>query len=83
MTAWGIAAAFLMLSLIPCGAVCLRAEPVDRVVGLEMTSVVTSLLLMVLAELTHRVAFFDLAVALAVLSFGGGLVFARFFERWL
>jgi multisubunit Na+/H+ antiporter MnhF subunit len=36
-----------------------------------------------LAEGLHRSGVFDLALVLALLSFGGGLVFARFLERWV
>ena len=39
--------------------------------------------LVVLAEAFHRVPFVDLALTLALLAFGAGLVFARFLERWL
>jgi multicomponent Na+:H+ antiporter subunit F len=38
---------------------------------------------MLLAEGFGRLPFFDLALTLALLSFAGGLVFARFLERWL
>jgi multisubunit Na+/H+ antiporter MnhF subunit len=31
----------------------------------------------------RRVAFVDVGLAVAMLAFGGGLVFARFVERWL
>jgi multisubunit Na+/H+ antiporter MnhF subunit len=30
-----------------------------------------------------RYPFIDLGLAVALLSFGGGLVFARFLERWM
>ena len=40
-------------------------------------------MLLLLAEGFGRAPFTDLAVALALLSFGGGLVFARFLERWM
>ena len=55
----------------------------DRVVALEMTAVCETLGLLVLAEAFERTYLFDLALALALLSFGAGLVFARFLERWL
>ena len=49
----------------------------DRLVGLEMAGTVNTLILLVLAEGYHQAIFFDLAVVLALLSFAGGLVFAR------
>jgi multicomponent Na+:H+ antiporter subunit F len=55
----------------------------ERLVGLELAGNVNTLILLVLAEGYRQAIFFDLAVVLAVLSFAGGLVFARFMERWL
>jgi multicomponent Na+:H+ antiporter subunit F len=83
MNAWLIAASALAVSLIPCAVACLRGGPVERLVGLEMAGVCESLVLLLLAEGFQRPLFYDLALALSLLSFGGGLVFARFLERWL
>jgi multicomponent Na+:H+ antiporter subunit F len=83
VNAWMIAAAGTALSLIPCAVACLRGGAVDRLVGLEMTAVCNSLVLLLLAQAFQRTLFYDLALSLALLSFGGGLVFARFLERWL
>jgi multicomponent Na+:H+ antiporter subunit F len=80
---WLAAAGAMSLAFVPCAIVALRAEVVDRVVALEMTAACLSLVLLLLAEAYGRTIFFDLALALALLSFGGGLVFARFLERWL
>jgi multisubunit Na+/H+ antiporter MnhF subunit len=55
----------------------------DRLVGLELASVIVCLVLLLIAQGIHRPPFFDLALAAALLSFAGGLVFARFFERWV
>jgi multicomponent Na+:H+ antiporter subunit F len=80
---WLIAALALILGLIPIGFVVFREPPMDRLVALELASVISSLVLLLLAQGFHRPPFFDLALALALLSFAGGLVFARFFERWV
>jgi multicomponent Na+:H+ antiporter subunit F len=79
---WLAAAAGMMVCLIPCGIVCFRGSPIDRVVALEATGTICVLILMLLAEGFGRLPFFDLALTLALLSFAGGLVFARFLERW-
>ena len=63
-------------------AVCLRGSPVDRLVGLELAGTVDTLVLL-LDQAYDRAIYFDLALALALLSFAGGLVFARFLERWI
>jgi multisubunit Na+/H+ antiporter MnhF subunit len=39
--------------------------------------------LLVLCQAYDRIPFVDLALTLALLTFGAGLVFARFLERWL
>jgi multisubunit Na+/H+ antiporter MnhF subunit len=38
---------------------------------------------LVMRDAYDRAIYFDLALALALLSFAGGLVFARFLERWI
>jgi multicomponent Na+:H+ antiporter subunit F len=84
MNAWLAGTLALCASLIPCGAVCLRAkDPFDRLVALEMAAVTVTLALVLLAEAMQRPLFLDLALTQALLSFGGGLVFAHSLERWL
>jgi multicomponent Na+:H+ antiporter subunit F len=83
VNAWLVAAAVMLFCLVPCGIIVFRGSPMDRLVGLEMAGLVNSLLLILLAEGFHRIPFYDLALAMALLAFGGGLVFARFLERWL
>jgi multicomponent Na+:H+ antiporter subunit F len=80
---WLAAAGAMSLAFVPCAVVVFRAEVVDRVVALEMAAACLALVLLLLAEAYGRTIFFDLGLALALLSFGGGLVFARFLERWL
>jgi multicomponent Na+:H+ antiporter subunit F len=80
---WLIAAAAMIVALIPCGIVCLRGNATDRLVGLEAAGLIATLILLLMAEGFERQPFTDLALALALLSFGGGLVFVRFLERWM
>ena len=82
MNEFAVAALALLAGLVPCGVVCLRGDPLSRLVGLEMASVVDTLLLL-LAQAYDRAIYFDLALALTLLSFAGGMVFARFLERWI
>ncbi len=72
-----------MICLVPCGIACLRGDALNRLVGLEAAGLIAALILLLLAEGLRRAPFTDLALALALLSFGGGLVFARFLERWM
>jgi multicomponent Na+:H+ antiporter subunit F len=78
-----LSAAGLLIAVVPAGVVAFRGDAVDRTAGLCMVSAVLTLLLLVLAQIAKQVPFQDAAVALALMSYGGGLVFARFLERWL
>ena len=80
-TAWWVTASLLGLALIPCAAVTLRGDLARRLVGLEMTGVILSLLLMTLAAAVGSASFIDAGLTLALLAFGAGLVFVRFLER--
>ncbi len=83
MNIWLIAAAAMMFCLVPCGIVVLRGDAIDRLVGLETAGAIAALTLVLLAEGFGRAPFFDLPLTLALLAFSGGLVFARFMERWM
>jgi len=83
MNVWLVAAGAMLLCLVPCGIACLRGDIVGRLVALEAAGLIGTLILLLIAEGFHRRPFTDLALALALLSFGGGLVFARFLERWM
>jgi multisubunit Na+/H+ antiporter MnhF subunit len=83
MNVWLWAAAAMLIALIPAGIVCFRGPVEDRVVGLEFTSVIVTLELVLLAQGFSRSPFYDLPLTLAFLSFGSGLVFARYVQRWL
>ncbi len=83
MDIWLIAAGFLIIGLILCGIVIASAPLMDRLVALEMASVVSILILMLLAQSYKQPSFHDLAITLSLLSLPSGLVFVFFFERWL
>jgi multisubunit Na+/H+ antiporter MnhF subunit len=83
MNVWLWAAAALLLALIPSGVVCFRGPVQDRVVGLEFAGVIITLELVLVVQGFKRAPFYDLPLTLAFLSFGGGLVFARYVQRWL
>jgi multicomponent Na+:H+ antiporter subunit F len=81
MTEWEIAAAVLVVALVPCGAVCLRASFAEGLAATQLAGTVTALALLVIAEAQQRQPFASLALALVILTFAGNLVFARFLER--
>ncbi len=83
MNHWLYAEGVLLVALVLCGIVAFSRTTEDRLVGLEMGGVIEVLILMVAAQGTNRPPFFDIALGMSLLAFGGGLVFARFLERWL
>src|SRR5205823_10171361 len=83
MTAWLAAGAGLMGLMLPCALVAARGSPVERLLGLELGSVLASLTFLVLAEGFGRSIYADLGLAFALASFVGTLVFVRLLERWV
>jgi hypothetical protein len=76
-----VAAAIAMLiAIVPAGIVLYRGSLMAAVVAYEF---ITSMVLALLAQGFQRSGLFELAVLLAVLMFGSGLVFVRALERWL
>jgi multicomponent Na+:H+ antiporter subunit F len=83
MNIWLAAAAGVSAALIPCADMCLRGTPERRLVGLEMASLIVTIALVLFTVGFGRTIFMDLPLALALMSFGGGLVFARFLGKHL
>jgi multisubunit Na+/H+ antiporter MnhF subunit len=81
---WLVAATVLLAGLVPCAYVMARGTLTDALVGLELASTLTAVVLVLLAEGFHRSSYFELGMVLAALQFGGTLVFIRFLgNRWL
>ena len=83
MNHWIVAAVATGGSLLPCAWASLRGTPERRLVGLEMTGIIVVILLILMTLGYGRLPLIDLPLTLAVLSFGAGLVFARFLEKHL
>lgn len=82
-SAWFIASLGLMLGLLPCLWVLLRAPLSDALVAGQLASTLGTLALLALAQGIGNSSFYDVALTLAVLSIPGGLLVAHMFERWL
>jgi len=80
---WTVTAIALLICMLGAFIRCLRGDLVSRLVGLQAGGIFCTTILLVLTEAYHRAPFVDLALTLALLTFGAGLVFARFLERWL
>ena len=83
MNFWMVMATATGFSLIPCAWSCLHGSPERRLVGLQMTTLVITVVLILLTVAYGRLPFIDIPLALAVLAFGACLVFARFLEKHL
>lgn len=83
MNLWLLASVALVPPFIASVWVTFRGSSESRLVGLEYAGLVTVLLLAFLAQGFGRADFIDLALALGLLAFGGGMVFARFLENKL
>jgi multicomponent Na+:H+ antiporter subunit F len=83
VNSWLISATILLLALIPVSIRAFKGDTMDRLVALEMCGIITPIILLLLTQGFQRMALYDIALSAALLSFGGGLVFVRFLERWL
>lgn len=84
MTAYLVAAVVLAVAgLGPCAWVCFRGRPEDQMIALGLTGTVQSLILLLLAAGFGEAALASVGAALAAMSTGGTLLFARFLERWV
>lgn len=83
MNIWLMAGIAVASSLALCAFMCLRGSPERRLVGLEMTGMIVVLSMVLFTVGTGRLPFIDMPLALAIMSFGGGLVFVRFLGKYL
>lgn len=83
MNFWELAAQVMIFALLPLAWMAMRGDARHRLVAFFMAGVVITLLMMLLTMAFNRMPMMDLAITLALMSFGGGIVFSRFFERHL
>jgi multisubunit Na+/H+ antiporter MnhF subunit len=77
------AAIAMLICIIPAGIVVARGDLPSAVVAYQFITAVMVMVLALLAQAFGRSSLFELPVLLALLMFGGGLVFVRAMERWL
>lgn len=83
MSAFYPAFALLAAAVLPALLVTLRGTPIDRLTGLIVAGPAATLVLVLLAAGYGRPAYLDAAFVVALLSFAGSLVYARFLGRTL
>ena len=81
MNVWMISSIALLIALVPCGWLAMTQTVHKRLVGLEMAGIISTLELMLLTMAFNRMPMMDLSIALGLLSFGAGMVFAHFLAR--
>lgn len=82
MNPWLVAAAVLLLGLVPCFVVAARSPSPDGLVALQLAAVVVALAILLLAVGFDRSIYADAAILISLLSFAGGMAFVRFLQRW-
>ncbi len=82
MNAFDLAATVLLAALAPLLVVASLRRPIDGLVALEIGGTVAVLALLCLSAGFHESFFFVLPIVAVVVSWVGGLVFARFLGRW-
>ena len=83
MNVWKLAAEVMIFALLPLTWISVHGEVRQRLVAFFMAGVVITNLLMLLTMAFNRMPMMDLALTLAIMSFGGGIVFVRFLARYL
>jgi multisubunit Na+/H+ antiporter MnhF subunit len=83
MTAWVVTAGAMVALLGVASIATVRRSTLDRLVGLQLVGVIAPLVLIVVAIGSAQPILLEVGLALVLLTFAGGLAFARFLERWL
>ena len=83
MSVWTVAALAATGALALAGIALARGSIGTRLVALQFAGAVAALDLLLIAQSFGNESAYDTAVAVALLSFPGGLVFAHFYGRWL
>jgi multicomponent Na+:H+ antiporter subunit F len=83
MSPFLVASIAMLLALALPAWVAVRGVLAQRLVALELCSVVTTLVLVCLSLAFGQPSFLDVAIALVVLSLPGTLVLTVCLERWL
>lgn len=78
MSAWLLGSVVLLIGgMAPAGWMAARGTAAERLVGLELGSVVATLELMLFAQAVNDSLYFVVPLVLALMSFAGTLVYTR------
>ena len=83
MTAWEISALICTVAFALAGVAIVRGDIETRLVALPLAGTIGALDALAIAQSFGNESAFDVAALAALLSFPAGLVYARFYARWL
>jgi multisubunit Na+/H+ antiporter MnhF subunit len=83
LNVWYAGATLLLILLVPCVLVAVRGRMIDALVALEVATAATVVALLFMEQGMQRQTFFDVSLAMAVLTVSSTLLFARIYRRWL
>ncbi|HEX2028468.1 MAG TPA: MrpF/PhaF family protein [Nitriliruptorales bacterium] len=83
MTAIDAALLGMLVAFTLSVVAALRGDVGARVVAVQLSSVIMTLMIVLVSAKFGRDFVLEVALVLAVVIIVGGLVFARFLERWL
>jgi len=80
---WILAAIGLLAAFVPAGVVLLRGTLMSRIAAVQLLSVITTLELFAIPMALRRPDLFGAAIASAILSLAGTVLYAWIAVRWL
>lgn len=80
MMAWAIGFVVLLAAIACCAIVCARGNSPSGAIALQASGTVGAIALLVLAIIGGQGYLYDVAIAFAVLSFTGSLVFLHYID---
>lgn len=83
MTIWMLATLGFVPPLVVAVLLSCRGTVLNRLIAVQLTSALGSLLLVLMSFAFDQSAFLDLPLTLTLLTLPGTLVMALFLERWL
>ena len=82
MNLWFVGCAVLLLGgLVPATFLAFRGSDAHRLVGLQLTSSITTIVFLLLCQGLQQPSYLIVPTVLVVLSFAGTLVFTRLLSR--
>lgn len=83
MNAFTIAGTILLAGFLPLGVVAVFSREIDGLAALELCGALATLVFLCLGEGFHRSAYFDVPVITAAATWIGGMIFVRFFGKYV